>query len=535
MARTSMIKTRSLRRIASMVDVSTMLKGRGEPVLRENYDVGGGPGDISADGSLSRRGAGGSQSDPFVIFNSSAWHRTELVTARIWDRTWPGEQIGICDDTGRFYPAQVTERGNYWGHNYIGIALLARDVPALGWRSYNVVRDLNATGSEPEHLCSGDGRGTLENEFLKIVVEPGSGSIVHLIDKRQGVDLVPASARLGVLEYFLEAPHPMTAWVMGQIKDVRPFTEGGVIDCPANGPYMASVRVRHTLNDSKFSLTISLAAGVPRVDFTLEVNWLERGSAEVGVPMLRVAFPLAVTDAIATFEAPNGHVTRTTDPRTLSSYTGWLGGAYWPATEPVDPRPGDVPAQKWADLTGTYTQTVQRCGATVLNDTKYSYNVDGNTMRLTLLRSSYDPDPLPELGSHVIRFAVQPHDGTWTPSASTRAGYEFNNPFDVVGTDVHQGSLAASAGFAEILTPNIMLSGMKKAEDSDTLIVRLYEMNGQATRAQVRLSDKLCGASAPAVQTDLMEQPISVQSARMQDGVLSVDLPAFGLVTVKIR
>ncbi|HEY3340992.1 MAG TPA: glycoside hydrolase family 38 C-terminal domain-containing protein, partial [Anaerolineae bacterium] len=325
----------------------------------------------------------------------------------------------------------------------------------------------------------------------------------------------------------------MTAWVMGQINETKPFAEGGVIDFPANGPYLASVRARHTLNDSKFTLTISLTAGVPRVDFTLEANWLERGSQEVGVPMLRVAFPLALTDGVATFECPNGHVARSTEPGTLASYTSWLGGAYWPASEAVDPTPGDVPAQKWADLSGQYADK-RACGATILNDTKYAYNVNGDTVRLTLLRSSYDPDPLPELGTHVIRFAIQPHDGTWTPADSTRAGYEFNNPFDVVGTDDHVGTLPTNAGYAEVLTSNVILSGLKKAEDSDSVIVRLYEANGQATTAQVRLSDALCAADAPVVETDLVEQPLLHNSAHLQDGVLSVELPAFGLATVKI-
>lgn len=533
LARTSMIKTRSLRKLASMVDVSAVTKTSRPIGLHAGFDVGGGPGDITGDGSLSRRGAGGSVSDPFVIYNPSAWQRTELVTTRLWDRTYPDKQISVTDDAGNVLPAQVIERGNYWGHNFIGVAFVAKGVPGTGWRTYNVAHDVTAANGNAERACFGDGKGTLENEFLKVVVEQGSGAITHLIDKRTGIDLVPAGKRMGLLEYFLEAPHPMTAWVMGQIKQVKPFTEGGVIDCPANGPYLASVRARHTLNDSKFTLTISLAAGVPRVDFALEANWLERGSPEVGVPMLRVAFPLALTNGVATFECPNGHVTRSTEPRELASYTNWLGGLYWPTSEAVDHTPGDVPAQKWADLSGQ-NGDAQPFGATILNDTKYAYNVNADTIRLTLLRSSYDPDPLPELGTHVIRFAIQPHDGTWTPADATHAGYEFNNPFDVVGTDDHAGTLPTNAGYAEVMTSNVILSGLKKAEDSDALIVRLYEANGQATTARVRLADALCAANATAVETDVVEQPLAHSSAHLQGGVLSVDIPAFGMVTAKI-
>jgi alpha-mannosidase len=533
LARTSMIKTRSLRKLAGMVDVSALAKSSRPIGLHAGFDVGGGPGDVTGEGGLSRRGAGGGVSDPFVIFNPSAWQRTELVTARLWDRIYPDQQISVTDDDGNVYPAQVTERGNYWGHNYIGVAFVAEGVPGTGWRTYNVAHDVAISNAGGPSGCFGDGKGTLENEYLKVVVEQPSGAISHLIDKRTGIDMVSPGKRLGLLEYFLEAPHPMTAWVIGQIKAYQPFTEGGVIDCPANGPYLTSVRAKHTLNDSQFTLTISLAAGVPRVDFALDVNWLERGAPEVGVPMLRVAFPLALKDGVATCECPNGHVRRSTDPRELSSYTSWLGGTYWPTSEAVDATPGDVPAQKWADLSGQ-TDAAQPFGATILNDSKYGYYVDGDTIRLTLLRSSYDPDPLPELGQHTIRFAIQPHDGTCTPADATRAGYAFNNPFEVVGTDVHSGTLPTHAGHVDVLTPNVILSGLKKAEDSDALIVRLYEANGQAATARVRLADALCAANAPAVETDLVEQPLAQSSARVQDGVLSVDLPAFGLVTVKI-
>ena len=250
--------------------------------------------------------------------------------------------------------------------------------------------------------------------------------------------------------------------------------------------------------------------------------------------MLRVAFPLAITDGAATFECPNGHVTRTTNPRELASYTHWLGGLYWPNSEAVDTMPGDVPAQKWVDLTGRHAGSSEPAGAAVLNDSKYGYNVEGNTIRLTLLRSSYDPDPLPELGMHTIRFSLQPHAGPWTPSDATRAGYAFNFPFNVVGTDVHEGTLPLSAGYVELLTPNVMLSGLKKAEDSEALVVRLYEMEGKATIAHVRLSEALCAGGAKAVETDLMEQPLATNSASLENGVLSVSIPAFGLVTVSV-
>jgi alpha-mannosidase len=156
-------------------------------------------------------------------------------------------------------------------------------------------------------------------------------------------------------------------------------------------------------------------------------------------------------------------------------------------------------------------------------------------MRLTLLRSSYDPDPLPELGHHTIRFALRPHVGEWSCSEATRAGYAFNLPFSAVGTTMQEGKRPAKQGFVEVLTPNVMLSGLKKAENGGGLVVRLYEMEGQATTARVRIDSVLAGPEATAAETDVLEQPLKSDTARFVRGVLSVRIPAFGTTTVRIK
>jgi alpha-mannosidase len=280
---------------------------------------------------------------------------------------------------------------------------------------------------------------------------------------------------------------------------------------------------------------MSLAAGVPRIDFNLEADWLERGSPEIGVPMLRVAFPLAIRDAIASFECANGHVNRSTNPRDITSLTSKLMGNYFSHNVAVDAVPAEVPAQKWMDLCGAHEGASEAVGAALLNDSKYGHQVDGSTARLTLLRSSYDPDPLPELGHHSIRFALQPHVGEWTASDATRAGYAFNLPFNVVGATMHEGKLPARKGCVEVLTPNVMLSGMKKAEDGGALIIRLYEMEGRATTARVRLHPAIAAPDATASETDIMEQPLKSDTARLIKGVLSVRVPPFATVTVKVK
>jgi alpha-mannosidase len=244
---------------------------------------------------------------------------------------------------------------------------------------------------------------------------------------------------------------------------------------------------------------------------------------------LRVQFPLAIDEAKCRMECPNGWVERSTigyaEPSETFRHVGGPGIAMYPM---------DMPAQKWVELSGVHSETGKPAGAVLVNDRVYAHSVCDNTLGMTLLRSSYDPDPLPELGRHTFRFALVPFGEGWTPAHSARAGYDFNLPFNVVSTDVHGGELPVSQSFAEVLTPNVMLSGMKKAEDSDALILRLYEVDGKATTAEVRLSSVLARPNAPAVETDILEQPLSSSTARMNGDVLSVQIPPFGLVTVRV-
>jgi alpha-mannosidase len=535
LATTTMVKTRALRAIAAQVDTLALGGGEGRfegPGTGVGPGVGGGPGDVPRDGAITRRGPGGVDADPVVVFNPHGWARTEAVAMRLWDRGYPDGQIAVRDDAGDVFPAQIVERGNYWGHEFIGVTFPARDVPGWGYRTYSVQRAAEPGKAEG---ATGDRKGVIENEFLKVEVEQASGAIVHLVDKKSGIDFVPPGGRIGVLEYLLEAPHAMTAWIMGQIVKRVPLVSGATLECPHNGPHVAAVRVHQKLNDSRFALTISVAAGVPRIDFQLEADWLERGSPEIGVPMLRVNFPLAVEKGVARFECANGHVERTTDPKKLTSFTKQLLGQYFSNNQPVDPCPGDVPAQKWMDLTGTAGKAGAPAGVTLLNDCKYGQYVDGGLIALTLLRSSYDPDPLPELGHHSIRFALVPHAGAFAASDATRAGYAFNSPLNPVPTAVHEGRLSTRQGFGEILTANVMVSGLKKAEDSGALIVRLYEMEGKAVTARVKFDEALVPGKATAVETDVLEQPLKTNGAKFEKGVLSVKIPAFGIATVRIR
>jgi alpha-mannosidase len=506
--RTGMIRTRSLRSVAAAVATSALAKAVGAPSANTGPSLGAGAGEATWYGGVSTLGSGAAEIEPFLIFNPSAWLRSGIVEAKIWNRDLPHDQIVVADDSGQVVRAQVVGHGHYWGHRFITVAFPACQIPGLGWRCCGIRRCVEPPAAKG---ASADSSGSLENEFCRVQVEPCSGAIIHLVDKRTGYDFVPPGKRLGVLQFLTEAHNGMTAWEIRQILRQEDQVDGATMSVAHAGPHRASISTSSMRGQSSLALTVSLTAGSPRIDFLLNVSWLERGYQQVGVPTLRVAFPVAVAEGKATFEAPFGSVAR-----------------------PLDGL--DVPALRWASLCGRGMgeKAPEHVGVCLINDSKHGYSAADGEIRLTLLRSSYDPDPLPELGAHSIRYSLVPHVGECRESSAFRAAAEFNHPLTVVAADLHDGPLPTTKGFASVETPNVMLSCLKKAVDSDAVIVRLYEVEGQETEARVRLDPAFAPPGCRAVETDLLEQPLAQNTARMDGDTLVVKMPPFGIATVMV-
>jgi alpha-mannosidase len=297
----------------------------------------------------------------------------------------------------------------------------------------------------------------------------------------------------------------------------------------AKGPHVASVVGKFKLNDSTLTVTYSLKVGQPGLEVAVTGQWLERGGPDIGTPTLRIQFPLAVDDAQATYEVPFGSIARTLN------------------------RGEEVPTLRWADVTGTPAKSDtaaeaagsrSRLGCAVLNDCRSGHSLTGSMLRVTLVRSTFAPDPLPEIGEHVSNFALVPHSGAMAVGDLVRLGAAFNLPMQVVATDVHAGRLGpAGQAVVSVGPANVVLTGVKKAEPAadetansarPAVIFRFQETAGRAAVAKLQLDPALFGAPSEAVETDLLERPLAESSAKLSGQSLTVRVPAFGIASVKV-
>jgi alpha-mannosidase len=67
-------------------------------------------------------------------------------------------------------------------------------------------------------------------------------------------------------------------------------------------------------------------------------------------------------------------------------------------------------------------------GVAILNDCKYGYAVEGNVMRLSLLRAPTLPDANADQGRHEFAFAILLHASSFEESAVFEAAEAFNAP-----------------------------------------------------------------------------------------------------------
>jgi alpha-mannosidase len=171
----------------------------------------------------------------------------------------------------------------------------------------------------------------------------------------------------------------------------------------------------------------------------------------------------------------------------------------------------------------------------LLNDSKHGHALDGNTLRLTLIRASYDPDPLPEIGSHEIHVALEPFSGDLPMAKAIGSGRGFNHPLRIIGTDVHKGALRADLSIVSLSPASCVLSGLKKAHHGNALVLTFFEPTGKDQTLTAGFNSKLFGNLKSAVEVDLIERPIQKSSARVQGQKVRLKIPAHGIASVLVR
>lgn len=369
------------------------------------------------------------------------------------------------------------------------------DVPPFGYAVVDAGDTFLRTTDAPVKASATRQGITLENGLVRVKIN-AKGHLTSVYDLQARREALSAPGN--VLHLHEDIPNMWDAWDVDVFYKEKGQTLDGIdkLELVENGPLRAVVRVRRSFGQSLLEQDIILRAGSARIDFATELNWQENQK------MLKVAFPVDILSPRATYEIQYGHLERPTHAN-----TSWDLARF------------EVCGQKWADLSET------GYGVALLNDCKYGYDIQGNVLRLSLLRAPISPDPLADRGRQTFTYALLPHAGDLRQAGVIEESYALNVPLLVRETEPKTGKLPASHSFLHL--DRGVIEAIKVAEDGGAIIVRFYEAQG--ARGSATLSTTLPVRKA-WVATMMEEEQ---KSLPLKDGAIQVDLKPFEIVTVK--
>jgi len=426
---------------------------------------------------------------PIIVLNTLSWSRNDVASVKA---NLPKNGFSIVDNSGNVVPHQIVNKDG----DETEVLFDVSKVPSMGYAVYNVAEKQNEKTGNIKVM-----KQFMENDFFRMEFDK-NGTIERLYDKSANREVIPKDSKANDLQLFVDRPHAHDAWDIdfNFEESMKEPAKLESIEAIETGPVRATVRMTRKTEKSTIIQDISIYGSIPRIDFRTKVDWWEKKT------LLKVAFPVDVLSPRATYEIQFGTIERPTHFN-----TSWDRGKY------------EVAAHKWADLSeGNY-------GVSLMNDCKYGYDVHDNVLRLSLLRSPVSPDPHADEGIHEFTYSIYPHQMDWRQAGTIQKAFELNCPTIALMDGKHEGELPDAMSLASIDQPNVIIDTIKKAEDSDDIIVRVYESCGQ--RGNVSLTLGIPPESV--LECNLMEE--DDKKLELKDGNVSFYIKPYEIKTFKVK
>ena len=434
-----------------------------------------------------------SHSYPFVLFNSLSWERSELVTVQVPSDAEPGQTWAIFDHTGA---PQVCQPIQSQMQDNRALAFRAKKVPGVGYQVFWLNQIPIMSGVHRTDMAQKI-EWVLENEHLRVIVNPTSGDLDCMMDKTNQQEVLAEAGNQ--LQFFRDKGQYWDAWNIAPDYEAHPLPDATLVSIEwiEKGCLQQRLRIIKTFGQSYFQQDYVLQANSPMLQVETDVDWHE------DYTLVKVIFPLAFEVTTATYEMPCGAIERSPTPTTSQEQAKW-----------------EVSALNWADVGNT------AYGVSILSDYKHGVDATASHIRLTLLKSPKWPDAHADQGHHHFTYGIYPHAGHWTDAETVRMGYAFNQPLIV--KPIHQQEtntnayLSTIGQFLHIPNENLFLIAFKPAEESaGEWIMRLYEGHGEpakcATEAFFSTPQWVGMHMRPKGMTNLLEKPLDESEKESND------------------
>ena len=363
-------------------------------------------------------------------------------------------------------------------------------VPALGWKTVQTPDFSN------EVKINGS---IIENKYLVVKLDE-NGFIASIYDKENGREVVECGKAANALEAFEDLPYTYDNWeIASYYKQKKWDVEGLVSIEPITEGARAGFRIERKFLNSTIVQNMYMYNDSRRIDFETKIDWNEKHI------ILKAAFPVNVHTDKATYETQFGYVERPTHENT-----------------PYDAAKFEVCAHKYADI------SEDDYGVALLNDCKYGHNTEGNTLKLTILKAGTYPNKEADLGEHILTYSLYPHAGNHKQGRVVQEAYALNKPlavFDAKG----DGSLENTFSFVSCDKENVIIDTVKKAENSDAIVIRAYDAYNRRTKAEFTFGIDV----KKAYLCDMMENKI--KELPVENNKVTLDVSTFEIVTLMVE
>jgi alpha-mannosidase len=395
---------------------------------------------------------------PIVVFNPHSWNSKVNVELEVGGVK---EEAVLVDESGRPVPYQLvqslaTANGRY------RLSFIA-ELPSMGYRVYKLLNMTTLSKPAVQPIKSND--YSLENDRFRLEFDPKTGWIGSLYDKKaeHEVFMGPAAKPVVIEDRSDTWSHNVFHFnqAVGEFKAAS-------VRRVEHGPVKSVIRVVSEFGRSRLIQDFAMYRELDRIDVKVTVDWREQ------FKLLKLVFPVNLIFTRQSYEIPYGFIER--------EHNG-----------------EEEPGQSWIDYSGIQRSAGRVYGVSLMNDAKYSYSIHNKEMAMTVLRSPiyahHDPK-VPDADGHytfidqgiqTFHYTIFPHEGSWEQAGTVKRAAELNQrPIALIET-YHEGELPQIDSFLTVDQDNLIVSAMKKAEDSDDMIVRVYETSKTATEGTIRL------------------------------------------------
>lgn len=451
---------------------------------------------------------------PVVLFNSLSWERTDPVKVSLDFPRGKAQGLNLITSDKKEVPAQFAEVTKHTDGSikHAELVFVAENIPSLGYKTYYVKPQMRSNISEESPKFN----SVYENDFYRVTF--ADGGIEQVYDKELGRNLF-TTRQFKVGEIFTLQSEGNGAGEFGDVQQpfMKDFDQVGIHgakwELVMSGDVFSTYKLVQQIKHARVEQKVTIYHQLKRIQFENKLlNWDGTLYRE-----FRTAYPVAIKNSTVKHEVPFGTVEVGKDE--INS----AGERYTPLCKDVHPRAiMDWISADDNDICITVSSSV--AAADWINPTK---DGDADLLQHVLLASRtschWEGNEYSQAGNHSYSHVL-----TSTKAGEvdgSRISKQFNEPVKVIVNPEKsvKANLPEKMEFFSIDRENVIVTAIKKAEDGEDIIVRMYDAEGKDSKVNLESFFNL---------KNLQHTNIIEENPETTD---KIEIPSYGIETYQVE